>query len=117
VRGSLADAAAVAGPDLRSTRRDRDAFEESADADAVAVLDSALHEARDTLAGLAVERSVIKDRHPAETLVELSRDADLLVVGSRGRGGFRHLLLGSVSHAVVLHATCPVVVIPSDRHD
>jgi nucleotide-binding universal stress UspA family protein len=58
-----------------------------------------------------VQRRVVEDRHPAEVLVELSDDADLLVVGSRGRGGFSSLLLGSVSHAVVLHARCPVVVI------
>jgi nucleotide-binding universal stress UspA family protein len=56
---------------------------------------------------------VLEDRNPAEALVELSDGADLLVVGSRGRGGFSSLLLGSVSHAVVLHARCPVVVIPS----
>jgi nucleotide-binding universal stress UspA family protein len=59
----------------------------------------------------------VEDRSPAEALVELSTDADLLVVGSRGRGGFTSLLLGSVSHAAVLHALCPVVVIPPGAED
>lgn len=63
--------------------------------------------------GIQVESSVVQERHPAEVLVELSSDADLLVVGARGRGGFRGLVLGSVTHALVLHATCPVVVVPS----
>jgi nucleotide-binding universal stress UspA family protein len=62
-----------------------------------------------------VQRTVVEDQHPAEALVALSADADLLVVGSRGRGGFAELLLGSVSHAAVLHAACPVVVVPSNR--
>lgn len=48
---------------------------------------------------------------PAPVLVESSKDADLLVVGSRGLGGFVGMLLGSVSHHVIQHACCPVVVV------
>ena len=47
----------------------------------------------------------------AEELLKASQDADMLVVGSRGGGGFARLLMGSVSSQVVHHASCPVVVI------
>ena len=48
----------------------------------------------------------------AEVLLDGAADADLLVVGTRGRGGFRRLVLGSVSHQTATHATAPTVVVP-----
>jgi nucleotide-binding universal stress UspA family protein len=48
---------------------------------------------------------------PAQSLLDAAKGADLLVVGSRGLGGFRGLLLGSVSEQCVRHAGCPVVVV------
>jgi nucleotide-binding universal stress UspA family protein len=50
---------------------------------------------------------------PAETLLQAAADADMIVVGSRGAGGFTRLLMGSVSTQVTHHARCPVVVIPA----
>jgi len=52
---------------------------------------------------------------PAETLINASKDSDLLVVGTRGGGGFASLILGSVSNQVVHHASCPVVVVPANK--
>jgi nucleotide-binding universal stress UspA family protein len=47
---------------------------------------------------------------PASVLVDAARDADMLVVGSRGHGGFTALLLGSVSQQLAHHAPCPLVI-------
>lgn len=51
----------------------------------------------------------------ARRLLAKAEDADLLVIGSRGLGGFRGLLLGSVGHQAVSHAKCPVVVMPHEE--
>jgi nucleotide-binding universal stress UspA family protein len=53
---------------------------------------------------------------PAEVLLAASQAADLLVVGSRGRGGFARLILGSTSTQCATHATVPTVVVPADVH-
>src|SRR6266542_45330 len=54
--------------------------------------------------------------HPAQSLVTAAQNAQLLVVGSRGLGGFRGLLLGSVSSAVLHHAVCPVAIVHPQHH-
>jgi nucleotide-binding universal stress UspA family protein len=79
--------------------------------------DAARTETDKVLAGLGSSRpesvtvNAVEGR-PAEELVNASRDADMIVLGSRGGGGFGSLLLGSVSSQVVHHAHAPVVVIP-----
>lgn len=53
--------------------------------------------------------------HPASVLLNAAKNADMLVVGSRGHGGFFGMLLGSVSLHVLAHSTCPVVVVPDSQ--
>lgn len=78
---------------------------------AEAALDATLREViGDTPGGVRIERRVVEGR-PAQVLIDESRQSELLVVGSRGLGGFRGLLLGSVSQQCAQHAACPVVVV------
>lgn len=63
---------------------------------------------------LSIDQHVVCDL-PAPALLEAGSDADLLVVGARGLGGFKGLLLGSVSERVLEHAPCPVAVVRVDE--
>jgi nucleotide-binding universal stress UspA family protein len=65
---------------------------------------------------ITVHRQAV-DGNPAAVLAELSEQVDLLVVGTRGRGGFAGLVMGSTSQAVLNHATCPVIVTPTRATD
>jgi nucleotide-binding universal stress UspA family protein len=74
------------------------------------VLDQALARRTAAYPQVAVERRLVRSRiRPA--LIDASREAQLVVVGARGRGGFTGLLLGSVSQALLHHADCPVAVV------
>ena len=83
-------------------------------ADVRSGLDRAINEALEGHEGVTVRRHAL-DGNPAELLAEFSTAVDLVVVGSRGRGGFSGLLLGSTSQAVLSHASCPVLVAPSQH--
>jgi nucleotide-binding universal stress UspA family protein len=77
--------------------------------DAALVLEDAVAKCRDR--GRVPVDGRLVNGAPAKAILEASADAELVVVGSRGRGGFRSLLFGSVAHTVAAHAACPVVVV------
>jgi nucleotide-binding universal stress UspA family protein len=77
---------------------------------AVRLLSQAVAEVTDPASKVDVSTTV-RQGNAAQVLLDASKDADLLVVGSRGHGGFAEALLGSVSQHCVHHATCPVVII------
>jgi nucleotide-binding universal stress UspA family protein len=85
--------------------------------DLVSRADDILGHARD-LARIDAPDAPIETRalegQPATVLIDSSKDADLLVVGSRGLGGFRGLLLGSVGAQCAHHARCPVLIVPHE---
>jgi nucleotide-binding universal stress UspA family protein len=99
-------AVSYGGPGTAPLINLREAFEE----DANAISRDALGAVRDDVDGLQID-AVVREGHPVQVLLDEARSADLLVVGSRGLGGFSELLLGSVSHECAQHATCPVVIV------
>ena len=79
-------------------------------------------EADKVLAGLNgphPESVIVKAVHgfPVEELINASKEADMIVLGSRGVGGFTRLMLGSTAGQVVQHAHCPVLIVPPDDRD
>lgn len=80
------------------------------DADARQVLDDAVRSVVGEQPPPGFE-TLTCEGHPAKVLVELSADAEMLVVGSRGHGGVTGMLLGSVSSACAASARCPVLII------
>jgi len=75
-----------------------------------------VEKALEELGGSRPESVTVQARSgtPAHELLSAARDADMIVVGSRGAGGFAWLLMGSVSTQVSHHAHCPVVIIPQE---
>ena len=63
-----------------------------------------------------IAKANVVEGGPGAVLLEAAESADLIVVGSRGHGGFTGLLLGSVGQQVTGHAACPVVVVPTAHH-
>jgi len=74
-----------------------------------------LEQARDTVRARFPDlevQTVLRSGHPVEQLGQMSADAELLVTGTRGRGGFTGMLLGSTSHSLTLRSVAPLVVVP-----
>ena len=97
-------------PVTGSTGKD---YYDQVEADAREFLEGIMSKAPST-DGLEVEWLAVPGT-PAEVLIEASRGAALLVVGSRGVGGFKGLMMGSVSTQCVHHSHCPVLVVREDH--
>jgi nucleotide-binding universal stress UspA family protein len=74
------------------------------------IVEAAVTESSGPRTDVGIESRTVQGS-PAAALIDASRGADLLVLGSRGHGGFSGLLLGSVGHQCVQHAVCPVVIV------
>lgn len=81
------------------------------------VLEEAAKLARESAGGAIAVTTELKSSPPIPTLVQLSEDADMVVVGSHGRGAVGRVLLGSVSSGVLRGAACPVAVVPDEEQD
>lgn len=77
-----------------------------------ATLDTSLESVGAATSGIKVTK-VVSEGQPADVLCSEAKDAELLVVGSRGMGGFGSLVLGSVSQQCLHHTPCALVIVPS----
>ena len=98
---------------MNSYELDR-AVQEQLKAPAKELTESVAQELRGDFPDLEIVTRVL-DGRPADALVDASHTADLMVMGTRGYGGFRGLLMGSVSQAVLADADSPVMVVPGAR--
>ncbi len=89
------------------------ALTEQARAAAQAEADKALAELGESRPDAVTVRAV--NGFPVEELLAAAEDADMIVLGSRGAGGFTRLLLGSVSSQIAQHAHCPVLIVPAEE--
>lgn len=80
------------------------------------VLDSSVRAAQEKEPGVEIEGELVEG-HAVTELLKAARNAELLVVGTRGRGGFAGLLLGSVSQQCAHHAPCPLVIVPTPEDE
>jgi nucleotide-binding universal stress UspA family protein len=111
IAGDTSMAEKTSGQMLDEAQHRGSAGSQEARRHAEGVLRQMLQKTNVDLSAVELEASVIADEHPAAGLVRLSQDADLLVVGHRGRGGFRGLLLGSVGQHCMRHAACSVLIV------
>lgn len=86
--------------------------EQQAQANAQRRVENFVTEATADVAGPKPQPHAIPAEHAAAALVEQSRKADLLVIGTRGLGGFAGMLLGSVAHQCVQRSHCPTLILP-----
>jgi nucleotide-binding universal stress UspA family protein len=105
---------AMAGPAVgvpAIASEDVDQLRAASEAAGERIIEQTLEDLNGEATGVEIERTVIEGP-AASVLIEAGRDAALLVLGSRGRGGFVGLLLGSVSQQCAQHPPCPVVILP-----
>lgn len=104
---SYLDQTAISGQDFNP------AFDDAAAVSAIEAIVERVRGTDSALADVETRATAVNDL-PARALLNAAEQADLVVVGARGVGGFKGLLLGSVSQQVVHHSPCPVVVVRDD---